>query len=316
MRTLNTLITKKINLMKTLNLFLIVSLLSTKILSQTFFTPSYSQALPLATFQSLSGWHGGLQLNAQYHNISSSSVNYFANIDYFSPRLKAGFGVNAFQSNGTDGLNSEQFIQGYYARRMNISKLSIAPSLAILVNQSIINLDSTGNYSGTNSDSLLISNNFSYVAVNAGIGAFFKSFYAAAQISKINQPRIKLTSVNSFKLPLDFNATLGWNRSFGIWTFSPSISYYSQNAFSNYALSMNAMRRSINVGFRYSSTDQISIGVGYDLFAFARFSYTYTRNISYLSSYSNNNYHSINVRLWLMRNGRKNQRLIQNLGLL
>lgn len=304
--------------MKKLTYLLAIAAFATSGKAQNMISPIQSQTIPAMSYNSLAGWHGGLQANALYYDVSPFSVNYFINTDYYSPKLKGAFGFNANHSNINVGTINDNTVQACYTQRFKIGEVAIAPSVSIGLYQTSVawgKLIGMPYYDSALVSNPPITNNLNYLTVNAGVGGFYKSFYGAIQVSNINRPDVSFFRNTEARIPLNMAFVGGWNKQIGDWTLSPSAQFSSYGQFSYLSGTFNAIWKNINAGVKYETNDMLSLAAGYDIKGNARLAYSYSINTSRIARGSAPT-HALSVRVWLMKESRKEHKLINNLGIL
>jgi len=279
--------------------------------------PSFSQfyANPLFLNPALAGFTECGRLNLNYRNqwpaLANAYITYSASYDQNIEGINSGIGVLAMSDRQGDGALVRSNISAYYSYHLQVSE-PIIISFGVQGTYYIESLDwnklvfadqidpTTGNISGSSSETPPSSNNVSVVDFSAGaVLAYYDQWFAGVAVHHLNQPNISFYDNSDSKLPMKFTihggvnvnlsqGGLGNNRP-DDWVLEPQLLYMQQGGFRQMNVGLYVSRNPLVLGvwYRYDFTnpDAVVALVGVN-FSNIRVGYSYDFTVSNLGGSS------------------------------
>jgi hypothetical protein len=322
---------KRIHFLK-LTLLLLIQLMRTGgSQAQNTVQPVQSSASSNSYFQSLIGWHGGLQVQANHRNDDAQSTiyerRYDVSIDGYIHKLRSAFGLRVsheYRSHeGNSGrIKSQSWtpIEFTYSPKFKFKNgISLMPAAMIELTTQYHNW-----YAHRFSDDDPIPYDYiHYLSVGFGGAIIFKDFYFSGNFNDLNRPnRSFYDEINASPAPATYAFLMGRVFKINKLQLTPNITLYP---YLN-QIGLNAMYRGMYLGFtyavrnielRYNSITKAGIAIGFEILDSYRFSYSFDMDYGYQMGGSGRNpcSHEIAARLILFRD-RSNRQFLSNLALM
>ncbi|MEZ4721904.1 MAG: PorP/SprF family type IX secretion system membrane protein [Flavobacteriales bacterium] len=282
-------------------------------ISQTDIIYSQTLANPTNLFPELTGWHGGIQMNAGYRNqwpgIATTNVGYAIGVDGYVHSIRSGIGINANHYQVGSAIQNSNYVDLNVAPKIQLGdQLVVSPALSVRIGQISIDWSQFGPSMNP------ISSSINYLSFGAGVGLIRNQTFILAHTANLNQPNISFFASSESRIPRTYQLLAGRNFMLGSFTLTPSCSYQRMSSFNYLNITFNAQYKSIYAGIRYAYNNAIGVAAGYEIEERLRLSYSYDYYTSILGL-SNAGSHELALRIWLFKDKAKKQ-FVSNLPLM